>query len=213
MAGTLVGIMSSNVGHLLSGQRMNAALSWAIVGFLALAVVTSVFRNDFLWSGFALVVVLLAILPAVSLRDPTAMLPWEVTALSALPILGRALSTVTLTGQLAMYLSVAAIALVVAVELHLFTPVRMTDSFAVALVVVATLAMAGLWAVVRWSVDLALGSTFLLDPTLTEAMIERRLMWEFVASTAAGVIGGFVFALYVRRRIEPDVRFPEGVPR
>lgn len=205
--------MSSDVGHLLSGQRTNAALSWALVGFLMLAVVTSLFRNDLVWAGFALVVTVLTVLPPVLLRKTAAMLPWEVTALCALPILGRALSTVTLTGQLATYLSVAAIALVVAVELHLFTPVRMTDSFAVAFVVVATLAMAGLWAVVRWSADLVLGTTFLLDPALSEKMIERHLMWEFVASTAAGVIAGLVFTLYVRRRIESDVRLPEEVPR
>ena len=205
--------MSSNVGQLLSGERQNAALSWTLVGFLVLAVATSIFRGDLLWAGFALIVAVVTVLPPVLLRKSTAMLPWEVTALCALPILGRALSTVTLTGQLATYLSVAAIALVVAVELHLFTPVRMTDSFAVALVVVATLAMAGLWAVVRWVTDLTLGTTFLLDPALSEKMIERQLMWEFVASTAAGVIAGLVFTLYVRRRIRPDVRFPEEVPR
>jgi hypothetical protein len=205
--------MSSDVGHLVSGQRRNAALSWALVGFLALAVVTSLVRGDLLWAGFALVVAVLTVLPPVLLRNRIAMLPWEVTALCALPILGRALSTVALYGQLATYLSVAAIALVVAVELHLFTPVRMTDSFAVALVVVATLAMAGLWAVARWSIDLTLGTTFLLDPALSEATIERQLMWEFVASTAAGVFAGLVFTLYVRRRIAPDVQFPEEVPR
>lgn len=205
--------MSVGVGELLSGQRRNAVLSWSLVGFLAVAVWTSFFRGDVLWVGFTLVVAVLTVLPPILLRNRTAMLPWEVTALCALPILGRALSTVTLTGQLATYLSVAGIALVVAVELHLFTPVRMTDSFAVAFVVVATLAMAGLWAVVRWSADLVLGTTFFLDPALSEAMVERQLMWEFVASTVAGVIGGLVFTFYVRRRIEPDVRFPEEVPR
>ena len=205
--------MSSNVGHLLSGQRGNAALSWTLVAFLVAAVPASLFYGDLLWAGFALVVAVLTVLPPLLLRNRTAMLPWEVTALCALPILGRTLSTTTLTGQLATYLSVAAIALVVAVELHLFTPVRMTDSFAVALVVVATLAMAGLWAVVRWSTDLMLGTQFLLDPTLSETAIERQLMWEFVASTAAGLIAGLIFTLYVRRRIEPDVRLPEEVPR
>ncbi|NIS31208.1 MAG: hypothetical protein GWN07_12825, partial [Actinobacteria bacterium] len=75
---------------------------------------------------------------------------------------------------------VAALALIIAVELHLFTPVLMTPSFAVLLVVVGTMAAAGTWAVVRWSADLLLGTTFLLDPALTEAEIEAGLMWEFV---------------------------------
>ncbi len=205
--------MSSDVGHLLREQRVNAILSWSLVGFLVVAVATSVVRNDLIWAAFVLVVATLAILPPVLLQDPKVMLPWEVTALTALPVLGRAFSTVPLTGELATYLSVAAIALVVAVELHLFTPVRMTDSFAVAFVVVATLAMAGVWAVVRWSADVLLGTEFLLDPALSEEAIEHGLMLEFVASTVAGVVAGVVFALYVRRRIEPDVRFPEGVPK
>jgi len=67
--------------------------------------------------------------------------------------------------------------------------------------------------VVRWVADLTLGTTLLLDPALSEHVIERQLMWEFVASTAAGVIAGLVFTLYVRRRIEPDLQFPEEVPR
>lgn len=205
--------MSSNVGHLLSGKRWNAALSWLLVAALCLGVGFSLLRNDLLWAGFALVAVCLAVLPPASFRDPVAMLPWEVTFLTALPVLGRSFATFPLTGQLTTYFSVAAIALVIAVELHLFTAVRMTDSFAVSFVVVATLATAGLWAVVRWSVDVLIGTSFLLDPALSEAVIEQRLMWEFVASTAAGVFAGLVFALYVRRRIKPAVRFPEEVPR
>lgn len=207
------GDMSSNVGHILREQRRNAALSWTLVGFLVLAMGANVLQGDLLWAGFALVVAVLALLPPVVLREPAVMLPWEVTVLTALPIVGRTFATWSLTSQLATYFSVAAIALVITVELHLFTPVRMTDSFAVALVVVATLATAGLWAVVRWSADLLLGTTFLLDPSVSHAVIERQLMLEFVASTAAGLLAGAVFTLYVRRRVEPDVRFPEGVPR
>ena len=205
--------MSADVAHLLEGERGNAALSWSLVGFLALAAGASFLRADLLWAGFSLVVAGLAVLPPVLLRSPTTMLPWEVTAITALPVLGRSFATVPLTGELATYFSVAAIALVVAVEIHLFTTVRMTDSFALVLVVVATLATAGIWAVVRWSADLLLGTTFLLDPALTEDVIERQLMWEFVASTAAGVTAGLFFALYVRRRIRPEERLPAGVSR
>lgn len=203
--------MSEHVGQLVRGQRANAALSWCLVGFLALAAATSVVRGQFLWGAFALTVAVLTVLPPAVLRKPTATLPWEITALCALPIIGRSVATLPLTGELATYLSVAAIALVVAVELHLFTPVRMNDSFAVVFVIVATLATAGLWAVARWAYDVLVTPTFLLvgDP---EA-VEHALMLEFVWSTVAGVVAGLVFALYVRRRIEPDVRFPEEVPR
>jgi len=63
------------------------------------------------------------------------------------------------------------------------------------------MATAGAWAVVRWTADLALGTTFLLDPALSDHAIEEDLMWEFVASTIAGVGAGVVFAYYVRQQI------------
>jgi NhaP-type Na+/H+ or K+/H+ antiporter len=106
---------------------------------------------------------------------------------------------VPVTSDLFTYLSVAAIALIVAVELHVFTPVKMNQAFAVSFVVVATLAAAGVWAVARFVLDETLGTAFLLDPTLTEAEIEHDLMLEFVYSTAAGVLGGVVFEWYFRR--------------
>jgi hypothetical protein len=137
------------------------------------------------------------------------MLPWEVLALAALPVLGRSLATVRVTSDVATYLSVAALALIVAVELHTFTDVSMSPSFAVVFVAIATTATAGVWAVVRWAADLALGTTLLLDPTLTEAAVERGLMLEFVASTVAGVLAGVVFEFYVRRRARARRRVGE----
>lgn len=203
--------MSTDVEALIRDRRLNAWLSWALVGFLLIASITALVRGDFLWAAFALVVAILAILPPVALRNRYAMIPWEVTVLTALPILGGALASIELTSDLATYLSVAAIALVVAVELHIFTSVRMNDAFAVLFVVVATLATAGAWAVVRWLVDLGLGTTFLLDPTLEEHVIEEALMWEFVASTGAGILAGIFFAFYVRRVANTDRLPPEEV--
>lgn len=129
------------------------------------------------------------------------MLPWEMLLLATLPVVGRAFATVRVTGNLSTYLSVAAIALIIAVELQLFTSVRMTPRFAVVFVGVATMGAAGVWAVVRWTADQLLGTAFILVPTLSEHAIEEALMWEFVASTIAGIGAGVVFAVYVRRQI------------
>ncbi|WP_226012880.1 hypothetical protein [Halomicrobium salinisoli] len=204
--------MSREIGDLMRGARTNAALSWALIALVAVAAGTSLFRGDVLWAGFAVVVAGLAVLPPVALREPLAMLPWEVTALAALPVLGGAVTRVDMIGQIATYLAVAAVALIIAVELHVFTTVRMSDSFAVVFVVVATTAAAGVWAVVRWVTDRLLGTTFMLDPELSEHAIETALMWEFVASTAAGVVAGLVFTLYVRRYAYPTDRVPTEVP-
>lgn len=203
--------MAGDVGALIEDHRLNAWLSWGLVGFVGVATVASLVRGDYLWASFAFVVLLLAVLPPLALHNRYATLPWEVTLLTALPILGGAFASWELTSNLATYLSVAAIALVLAVELHLFTSVRMTDSFAVLFVVVATLGTAGAWAVVRWLLDLTLATEFLLDPTLTEDAIEHALMWEFVASTGAGVLAGVFFAFYVRRKVRAGDRLPTEV--
>lgn len=199
------------LGALVETRRGNAALAWLLVVFVASVVIASVFVGDLLWAGFAAVVAVLAVAPAVTHRDPQAMLPWEVLVLAALPLIGRTFATVPITSRFTTYLAVAALALIIAVELQLFTSVRMTPSFAVLFVVVTTMATAGIWAVVRWSLDLTVGTTFLLDPALTERQIETALMWEFVFSTAAGFVAGVVFEGYFRRLARLDKRLPEEV--
>jgi len=179
--------------------RTNAVLAWVLVGFVVVVAVGNLVSGSLLWAGFAASVAVLAVLPPIQFRTLRAMLPWEVLLLAVLPLLGRTFATVPVTSDLFAYLSVAAIALIVAVELHVFTPVKMNQAFAVSFVVVATTAAAGVWAVVRFALDETLGTTFLLDPTLTEAEIERDLMLEFVYSTAAGILGGVVFEWYFRR--------------
>ena len=199
------------LGAVLETERGNALLSLLLVGFVGLVVAGNALRGDFLWAGFALIVLVLALIPAVAFRRWTVMLPWEVLALAVLPLAGRAFTTVPITGRFVTYLAVAALALVITVELHVFTPVEMTAGFAVLFVVVATMATAGVWAVLRWVVDVSLGTTFLLDPALSPDEVETRLMWEFVYSTLAGVAGGVIFEAYFRRRDRGRERVPEAI--
>lgn len=202
--------MSGNVRGLLRERRVNAVLAWLVVTLLLSVVVGSTLDGQLLWSLFAGTLLTLAVLPPLAFRSRGAMLPWEILLLAALPVVGRLFATVPVTGNLATYLSVAAIALIVAVELHIFTPVRMTPRFAVVFVGIATMAAAGGWAVVRWVSDQLLGTTFILDPAMTEHAIEEAVMWEFVASTIAGLGAGVVFAYYVRRELG-RTRIPEAV--
>lgn len=202
---------TSGLGRIVEDARLNAVLAWSLVAFLLLVAGGTSLRGDLLWAGFAVVVAVLAVVPAVAFRSTTAMLPWEVLALAALPLFGRTFVVFAGigTGRVSTYLAVAAVALIVAVELHLFTPVQMSYGFAVFFVVVGTMAAAGIWAVVRWALDVLLGTTFLLQPGVPEAVLERRLMLDFVASTAAGVLGGVVFELYLRRRARIEARLAD----
>ncbi|WP_458187504.1 hypothetical protein [Haladaptatus sp. NG-WS-4] len=198
--------MAQRIGRLdslVEDERVNAGLAWLLVGFLLVVVGASVLRSDLLWAMFAGFVIVLAVIPPLAYRNAEAMLPWEVLVIGAFPILGRALATLALTTRLATYLSVASLALIVAVELHVFTPVRMTHWFAVLFVVITTIATAGLWAVVEWSSDVYLGTQFIQS--------EQMLMWDFVYATAGGLLAGIIFELYFRRVVPAETRLPTDV--
>jgi len=196
---------ATTLESVVEDERVNAGLAWLLVSFILLVAVESVLDGDLLWAGFAAFVAGLALVPAAAHREPSAMLPWEVLVLAALPILGRALATMVFTSRVATYFSVAALALIVAVELHAFTSVKMTHWFAVLFVVVATIATAGVWAVVQWLSDVYLGTAFIER--------EHRLMWDFVAATAVGIGAGVVFEWYFRRFARLSPRLPDEVSR
>jgi hypothetical protein len=209
--------MSENerLAGLIRDAGTNAALGWLLVAFVALVAVESA-PEDLVWVGFSVAVIGVVLVPPVAYRNPRAMLPWEVLLLVALPVFGRAFATFPVSSDVATYLAVAGFALVVAVELDVFTPVGMTNWFAVLFVVIATMAAAGVWAVVQYASDLFLGTRFILpaEPPLTEAQDEaamQAMMWDFVAATAAGLLAGVVFVLYFRGRADASIRLPDEV--
>lgn len=119
--------------------------------------------------------------------------------LALLPILVRAL----VGGELdtfAYYLAIAGLALIVVVELHMFTDLRLTHWFAVVLVIMTTMATAVAWSIVRWNMDRYLGMSFLLEPGITQEQANAALMVEFVWITLAGLVAGILFDTYFRRR-------------
>jgi hypothetical protein len=191
------------LARIVRDQRNNAILGWILVSLVAVVSVGSLITGYLLWALFTAAVVVIAVFPAVSLRNVWMMPPWEVLLLATLPTIGRLFATTLVTGRVATYVSVAALALLVAVDLNAFTPVEMSDAFAVFFVVVTTMATAGVWAVTRWGSDIVLGTGYLTT--------ERALMLEFVASSIAGVIAGIVFVLYFRRLADPRERVPEEV--
>lgn len=203
-------------GFVIDGAVRNAAASWVLVAIIAGIAVGAVLAGQALYAAFAVAVVVLAAVPPVRF-GPRAMLPWEVLALCALPLFARAGAVRLLTtggaASVATYLSVAAVALVVAVELDVFTDVRLANWFGVLFVAVATMAAAGFLALFGWWFDLTVGATFVLpaEPPLTAA--EERaavaaLVRDFAAATVAGVAAGGVFAAYFRRYPEIELRLP-----
>jgi hypothetical protein len=200
----------TQVDALLADRRRNAAAAWTLVAFLGAVALGNLLAGTLVWAAFVAGLLALALVPPVAYRTATLMLPWEVLLVAALPVIGRTLATVPLTSRLATYLSVAAVALVVAVELHAFTDIRMSYGFAVAFVVVTTMATAGAWAVTRWAVETLLNVPALY-PELGEEATHRAVNWEFVASAVAGLVGGAIFELYFRRWSSVVDRLPDGI--
>lgn len=183
----------SDLDQLLDGGRRNAAVAWLLVALLAATTVGIVIATGPLWSVFALILVVLAVIPPAAYRSPAVMLPWEVLLMAALPVVGLALGTERLSSQFFAYIAVAAVALVLVVELQSFTTVRLSPAFSVVFVVVATMAAAALWGLVQWGSDVVLATNYI---TTNEA-----LMYEWIYSVAAGMLAGAVFILYFRQRI------------
>jgi hypothetical protein len=206
----------SRLSGVIQRRRVNAAIGWLFVAILCVVVVAATLDGRPLWAGFTLVLVVLAVVPAAAFRRVDAMVPWEVLALASVPavsrllVAGQTVGGVTLTGRVTTYVAVAATALLLAVELDVFTHVRMNHAFAVLFVVVTTVATAGLWAEVRWLSDVLFGTEFMLDGR-PEHLIEEALMLDFVAATVVGVVAGVFFAYYVRRYVDVAARYSSDV--
>jgi len=178
----------SPLSGLLEYERTNAALGWLVVGGLLVIAVERAASGDPLWSGLAVAVVAVAVVPPLSARNPTEMVAWEVLALAAVPIAGAYL--VEFDGQLS-FVAVATLALIIAVELDALTDVHMTPDVAVVFVVIVTMAVAALWSLGRFAADALLGTAYLST--------NDALMWDLIGATAVGIAAGLVFELYVRR--------------
>ncbi|ELZ13421.1 hypothetical protein C479_01211 [Halovivax asiaticus JCM 14624] len=187
--------------RLLADGRENAIVSWLVVGAIGVGGGGALAAGRPLWIAFAIVLLSLAVIPPVSFRSWRVMLPWEVLFLAALPMFGLALGGPRTTGHFTAYLSVAAVALVLAVELQAFTSVEMTAGFAIVFVAITTMAAAAIWALFRWWLASLLGVPFPTDHDV--------VMWEFVYSTGAGLGAGAIFEVYFRRLARIDGRLAE----
>lgn len=172
---------------LIESESQNAAITWLLVGVVVAGGVASLAAGDLLWALYSAVIVVVALVPPVNARDPLVLAAWPPLALAAVPVVVR---WAGLFAQPLSYLSVAALALLVVVEVHTFSGAEMPPWFAVLFVVLTTLTVAGLWGVLQYVSDQTLGTSFLAD--------RAELMWDLVAATAVGVGAGVLFEAFFR---------------
>jgi len=187
------------LARLFRSSRYNAVVSWLLVGVLLSVVVESIVGFDRVWILFTTATAAIVCLPPVAFRNWRMMLPWELLTLALSPILVRSLFGGEL-GMFGYYLSVAGLALLVTVELHMFTRLTLTHWFAVLLVVLTTLASGAAWTIVRWTLDQQFGTSFLLVSGETQDAANEALMFEFLWITLAGLVAGVLFDAYFRGR-------------
>ncbi|WP_435359022.1 hypothetical protein [Haloarchaeobius sp. DFWS5] len=181
--------------------KWNAVIAWTITGILVLAAVNNLldFRLvDLLLAGTAVV---LASIPAVVSRSWTRTVPWPLVFIAALPILVGSLDP-TFFKLAVIGAGVAALGMLLVVDLQLTTAVRMTPGFAVWFVVMMTLAFAGAWAVSSAFEAAYFGGTFVQTNT--------ELMNIFTAALVGGLVGGLAFRLYFRRELRRQARSTPG---
>lgn len=176
------------VEKLLRDEETNAAIGWLLTSVVALGAVESVLTNGLLWSGFALLLVVVVAVPALSTGDWTAMVSWPLPLIASFAVIGRAAE---LYPDTMGYIAIAMLALIVVVELDAFTPVEMSRHFAVGFAVLTTMAIQGLWTIAQFYSDRWLGTRFLQSQT--------ELQWDLVFVTVVGFIVGGLFEWYFRR--------------
>lgn len=190
----------------------NTLLSWFLVAVLGATLFGGLTLPRYESALFSLVAIVIVVAPAVKFRDPTVMPPWYFVGLICLPVLWETLAPREFVTAVVPNLALATLGLLIAVELHRFTTLRLVPWFAIVLTVLFTLAMAGVLNVLRWSSDVLFGTAFLLDGRTQDA-INAAVMIEFIYATVAGLLGGLIFFVYFRRAsTRSDLRMATSPP-
>lgn len=185
------------LGGLLDGTSRNATLAWSITVVLCVLAAGHALGGSYRWFAFTGVALAVVVAPAVAFRDPRVMPPSGLLLVIAVPVVDATVFGRSFLTAIAVYVAVAAVALVVAVEIHRFTPARMNHVFAVGLVVIATLAVAATWNVAQWASDVALGTSYIVGGRSQDAA-NHGMMVDFVYALVAGLLAGVVFDRYFR---------------
>lgn len=171
-------------------SRINSIVSYVIVVFLVASTFHHLFLGQFAWFALSFIVLALLVLPPICYRDTEKIIPWEISLLSTLPLFLHALHS-SPPGNIINYIAVSAASLIIVVELHMFSDMKMTDWFIVLFVATSTIALAGFWAIIRW----------ILGPYTSFPLPSHpALMNEFMSAMLAGILFGLLYKFYLRQK-------------
>lgn len=116
------------------------------------------------------------------------MAPWPLLFGAAVAVVAR---TIELYPEIAGYLAITTLALLIVVELDVFTPIELGHRFAVSFGVLTTMAIEALWIVAQFYSDQWLGTEFLST--------QLELQKDIVIVTMVGFVVGGLFYWYFDR--------------
>ncbi len=188
----------SRLGTVIESNTFNSLVAWGVVATLVLAAAASVVVGEPVWALFVAGGLVIVLLPMAIRRDPQVMPPWEILVFAVLPIASQFFDLPDALADLTTYLAILAVGLLVVVELHVFSPVKMPPRFAVGFVVLVTMATAGVWTILQYASDVHFGTTLIENKT--------ALMWDLVFATVVSLVATPFFALYLRWIETVDIR-------
>lgn len=173
---------------LVYDERVNAVLGWAMTGIVALAVIESFLTDAYLWGSLGVLIVAIVALPVAVTGHSTAMVPWPIPFVAAVAVVLRAFEFYPdITG----YVVIGTIALMIVVELDIYTEVELSRRFAVVFATMMTMSFQAFWIIAQYYSDRWLGTEFLWSQT--------ELQWDIVYVTAVGIALGILAEWYFAR--------------
>lgn len=198
--------MALSLEELVERERRNSLLSWGLLALVGLIVAYNLLTAGYIGAVLGIGVVLAVAVPTVAYRSYRTVLAWEVLFVAAGALIVRELLRYQPVELFGNYLVIAALSLIITVELYLYTGVEMNRWFAVVFVTMVTMTVGTLWNLGQWALDLTIGTGFLPG--------NDQLMGELIVATAAGVGAGVLFTVYFRRRTtdstHPSATDPES---
>lgn len=170
------------------GERIHAPVGWILIAILVLAGLASTVTDSLIWAGFVLVIAVIASLPALTRGNWKVMLPWPLLAIAALAALVRVAGRYR---EVAGYLAIVALALIIVIELDVFTSVELSRRFAIVFGVMTTMALEAVWIIAQHFSDSWLGTTLLRSQT--------ELQWDMVVITVVAVVVALLYQAYATR--------------
>jgi hypothetical protein len=180
----------------LRDKFLNALVAWFLVGTLVAAFLGSILQGLLAQAAIAGVTALVALIPPVSSRSWVRMMPWPLLLIASLPQ-AIGLFQLDFVADIVVGVGLATLALLVVVALQMTTTLRMTPSFATVFVVIAALAVVGLWAVGSAFSAAAFGTAFVKS--------NDQLMVIFTAAAIGGISTGIAFRWIFRRRLREEI--------